>query len=91
MVNGFDNVITVSLDIALSLYLALVVDSDINNYDAGSFEMEPLCGRPKGMKVDKDGFLIVLDSSKGMLKVNPKTGTIQTVIPTSTGMEDATR
>uniref|UniRef100_A0A2C9LM22 Strictosidine synthase conserved region domain-containing protein n=1 Tax=Biomphalaria glabrata TaxID=6526 RepID=A0A2C9LM22_BIOGL len=42
--------------------------------------MEPLCGRPKGMKLDSEGYLIVADSYKGILKVNVDTGDKQVLL-----------
>ena len=40
----------------------------------GSFEDEPTCGRPLGMRKDKDGYLIVADAYLGLFKVNVATG-----------------
>lgn len=54
----------------------------------GSFDLEPVCGRPKGMKVntaDPTHPLIVLDSYRGLLKVDTKTGDIQVLLHSSTG------
>lgn len=55
----------------------------------GSFDLEPVCGRPKGMKVntaDPTHPLIVLDSYRGLLQVDTKTGDIQVLLPSSTGV-----
>ena len=51
----------------------------------GSFDMEDKCGRPKGMKFDKDGHLIVVDSYIGLLKVNTETGHITTLVSSKQG------
>ncbi|XP_061179241.1 adipocyte plasma membrane-associated protein-like [Saccostrea echinata] len=55
----------------------------------GTFELEPICGRPKGMKInmaDPSLPLIVVDSYKGLLQVDTKTGDIQVLIPSTTGV-----
>lgn len=54
----------------------------------GSFELEPVCGRPKGMKVDKGGNLIVADAYLGLLKVSLPGGNVQVLIPNNKGMND---
>lgn len=54
----------------------------------GSFDLEPVCGRPKGMKVntaDPTHPLIVLDSYRGLLQVDTKTGDAQVLLHSSTG------
>ena len=40
----------------------------------GKFEDEEHCGRPLGMRFDKDGYLVVLDAYLGLFKVNVATG-----------------
>lgn len=40
----------------------------------GGAENEPTCGRPLGMRMDKDGYLIVADAYLGLFKVNVVTG-----------------
>lgn len=35
---------------------------------------EPTCGRPLGMRMSKDGYLIVADAYLGLFKVNVATG-----------------
>ncbi|XP_033744810.1 adipocyte plasma membrane-associated protein-like isoform X2 [Pecten maximus] len=52
----------------------------------GSFEMEPVCGRPKGLKFNKDGELLVLDAYFGLLKVNISTGQIEMLLSSETGI-----
>ncbi|KAK3596049.1 hypothetical protein CHS0354_032577 [Potamilus streckersoni] len=49
----------------------------------GRFQDEPNCGRPLGMKLDKDGYLIVVDSYLGLFKVNVATGDVHLLWPSS--------
>ena len=44
----------------------------------GRFEDEPTCGRPLGMRLDKNGYLVVVDAYLGLFKVNVATGRKQT-------------
>ncbi|KAK7149922.1 hypothetical protein R3I94_009289 [Phoxinus phoxinus] len=37
-------------------------------------DYEPVCGRPHGLRLDRDGQLIVADSYQGLFKVDPWTG-----------------
>ncbi|KAF4114881.1 hypothetical protein G5714_005104 [Onychostoma macrolepis] len=39
-----------------------------------STDYEPVCGRPHGLRLDRDGQLIVADSYQGLFKVDPWTG-----------------
>lgn len=39
-----------------------------------SMDYEPVCGRPHGLRLDRDGQLIVADSYQGLFKVDPWTG-----------------
>ncbi|XP_051974594.1 adipocyte plasma membrane-associated protein [Xyrauchen texanus] len=39
-----------------------------------SMDYEPLCGRPHGLRLDRDGQIIVADSYLGLFKVDPWTG-----------------
>ena len=48
--------------------------------------MEPVCGRPKGMKIDRNGDLLVLDSYKGLYKVNVTTGQKQLLVSSAVGV-----
>ena len=41
---------------------------------AGTVEKMPLCGRPLGLQINKEGSLIVVDSYKGLFKINTKSG-----------------
>jgi len=38
------------------------------------YENEPTCGRPLGMRLDADGYLIVCDTALGIFKINVATG-----------------
>ncbi|XP_045172288.2 adipocyte plasma membrane-associated protein-like isoform X2 [Mercenaria mercenaria] len=49
----------------------------------GRFEDEPTCGRPLGMRMDKDGYLIVADAYLGLFKVNVATGDKTVLWPSS--------
>ncbi|KAH9487896.1 hypothetical protein Btru_067353 [Bulinus truncatus] len=60
--------------------LKLVARTGIDHPDCGQFYMEPICGRPKGMKLNNEGYLIVADSYKGILKVKLDTGDIEVLI-----------
>ena len=40
----------------------------------GTLENEPNCGRPLGLRLDSEKYLVVLDAYKGMFRVNPVTG-----------------
>ena len=44
---------------------------------------EPNCGRPLGMRVDRDGYLVVVDTYKGLYKVNMATGDKHQLFPAS--------
>lgn len=51
----------------------------------GSFELEPLCGRPKAMKFDSEGNLVLVDSHKGLLKVHIANGEVETLVSSEYG------
>ena len=40
----------------------------------GRFEDEPTCGRPLGMRLNKDGYLLVADAYLGLFQINVATG-----------------
>jgi len=40
----------------------------------GKAEMVQVCGRPLGMEIDSNGDLIVVDSYKGLFRINTQTG-----------------
>lgn len=53
----------------------------------GTLELEPTCGRPLGMRFDRYGInLIVADAYFGLLEVNPRARTVNTLVPPSPGI-----
>lgn len=40
----------------------------------GGYENERTCGRPLGMRLDSDGYLVICDATLGIFKVNVATG-----------------
>ncbi|XP_076308523.1 adipocyte plasma membrane-associated protein-like, partial [Tachypleus tridentatus] len=52
----------------------------IGAYCEGPWE-EEICGRPLGMRFDKNGSLYVLDAYYGLMHVNVKTGTVTPLLP----------
>ena len=59
---------SVSLYICNCLQLCFLYDF------TGKEEMFQVCGRPLGMEIDSKGDLIVVDSYKGLFRINTKTG-----------------
>ncbi|GFO34549.1 adipocyte plasma membrane-associated protein [Plakobranchus ocellatus] len=53
----------------------------------GGIENENTCGRPLGMRMDKNGFLIVVDAYYGLFQVNVATGDYVTLFSSSTLVE----
>ena len=52
----------------------------------GTVEFRSKCGRPLGMRFDRNGInLIVADAYFGLLKVNPETKVVKTLLPPATG------
>ena len=45
-----------------------------NSTITGKFEDEPTCGRPLGMRINKEGYLVVLDAYLGLFQINVATG-----------------
>ncbi|XP_068729553.1 adipocyte plasma membrane-associated protein-like [Montipora capricornis] len=53
----------------------------------GTPELEPTCGRPLGMRFDRYGInLIVADAYFGLLEVNTRARTVNTLVPPSPGV-----
>ncbi|KAK6180849.1 hypothetical protein SNE40_008827 [Patella caerulea] len=46
----------------------------------GGFEDEPTCGRPLGMRLDHNGYLVVADAYLGLFKVNVATGDVHSLV-----------
>lgn len=65
--------------------LTLLTRTGIDHPKCGSPEFEPLCGRPKGMKLGPDGKLYVVDSYKGLLRVSLETGNTETLVSNNEG------
>lgn len=66
--------------------LSLLTRTGIKHNLCGTPEYEPQCGRPKGMKIGADGNLYVVDSYKGLLKVDTATGNIETLVSNKQGI-----
>ena len=64
---------------------SLVARTGVSDPRCGTFELEPACGRPKGMKVWRDQKLYVVDSYKGLLRVDPESGVLETLISNEQG------
>lgn len=57
------------------------------NAIAGTLELEQTCGRPLGMRFDRYGInLIVADAYYGLLEVNPRARTVNTLVPSAPGI-----
>ncbi|XP_026218627.1 strictosidine synthase family protein [Anabas testudineus] len=52
-----------------------------------STDYEPVCGRPHGVRLDRDGQLIVADSYFGLHSVDPKTGEKSLLLANSQGAD----
>lgn len=53
----------------------------------GTLELEQTCGRPLGMRFDRYGInLIVADAYYGLLEVNPRARTVNTLVPPAPGI-----
>ena len=66
--------------------LTLIGRTGISHSQCGTFEYEPACGRPKGMKVGPDGYLYIVDAYKGLLKMDLKDYKIETLIESQKGI-----
>ncbi|XP_064623449.1 adipocyte plasma membrane-associated protein-like [Lineus longissimus] len=53
---------------------AMKVITQLGKAPCGKLVYEASCGRPLGIRIDKDGQLIVVDAYLGLFKINPKTG-----------------
>ncbi|KAJ0056895.1 hypothetical protein NL108_000688, partial [Boleophthalmus pectinirostris] len=67
-------------------HLTLITHMGQNLKGCGiSPEFEPLCGRPHGIRLNRDGQLIVADSYLGLFSVNPQSGEKTLLLPNSQG------
>lgn len=46
----------------------------------GTLAMEPVCGRPLGLRAERGGTLLVADAYLGLLRVDPRTGGVETLV-----------
>ncbi|KPP67345.1 adipocyte plasma membrane-associated protein-like [Scleropages formosus] len=53
----------------------------------GSYDEEPTCGRPLGIRVGTNGTLFVADAYLGLFEVNPITGEVNTLVSTGQVVE----
>ncbi|XP_063783616.1 adipocyte plasma membrane-associated protein-like [Pseudophryne corroboree] len=67
--------------------LNLITQMGKNVSGCGTPEYEPVCGRPHGVRVDCDGYLIVVDSYFGLYKVDPQSGEKQLLISNNEGVD----
>ncbi|XP_059150785.1 adipocyte plasma membrane-associated protein-like [Physella acuta] len=65
--------------------LTLIGRTGIDHPDCGSYQLEPQCGRPKGLKMDAAGRLIVADSYMGILQLDVVTGQVQVLVDSFNG------
>ncbi|XP_072309716.1 adipocyte plasma membrane-associated protein [Eucyclogobius newberryi] len=66
--------------------LTLVTQMGQNLKECGSSpDFEPLCGRPHGIRLNRDGQLIVADSYLGLFSVNPQSGEKTLLLSNSQG------
>ncbi|XP_053572836.1 adipocyte plasma membrane-associated protein isoform X2 [Bombina bombina] len=54
--------------------LSFITQMGKNVSECGTSDFEPVCGRPHGVRMDRSGHLIVVDSYFGLFKVHPQTG-----------------
>ncbi|XP_064632804.1 adipocyte plasma membrane-associated protein-like [Lineus longissimus] len=66
--------------------LQLLGRTGVDDTRCGSLEMESVCGRPKGMKVDSHGNLIFVDAYKGLMKMDLVTMEIEMLVSSETGI-----
>ncbi len=54
----------------------------------GTYKAEPDCGRPLGLRFDRDEkWLVVCDAYFGLLKVDPESGEIKTLVSAKEGLD----
>ncbi|XP_069485870.1 adipocyte plasma membrane-associated protein-like [Ambystoma mexicanum] len=58
-----------------------------NLSECGIPDYEPLCGRPHGIRMDRDGHLIVADSYFGIYQVHPQTGEKTLLLSSEEGVD----
>ncbi|XP_052260836.1 adipocyte plasma membrane-associated protein-like isoform X2 [Dreissena polymorpha] len=65
----------------------LVVRTGLAHPHCGQPHMEEQCGRPKGMKFGPDGYLYVVDSYKGLIKVDVHKEKMETLVSSEVGCD----
>ncbi|KAM3926102.1 adipocyte plasma membrane-associated protein-like [Leptodactylus fuscus] len=67
--------------------LKFITQMGKNISQCGTPEYEPVCGRPHGVRMDSDGYLIVADSYYGLYRVHPQTGEKNLLISNEEGVD----
>uniref|UniRef100_A0A8C5WI28 Strictosidine synthase conserved region domain-containing protein n=1 Tax=Leptobrachium leishanense TaxID=445787 RepID=A0A8C5WI28_9ANUR len=67
--------------------LSFITQMGQNVSQCGTQEYEPVCGRPHGVRMDPDGYLIVADSYFGLFRVNPHTGEKTLLLSSEEGVD----
>ncbi|XP_068132849.1 adipocyte plasma membrane-associated protein-like [Hyperolius riggenbachi] len=65
----------------------LITQMGKNVSGCGTPDYEPECGRPHGVRMDSEGYLIVADSYFGLFRVHPETGEKQILISNKEGVD----
>ncbi|XP_074644473.1 adipocyte plasma membrane-associated protein-like [Tubulanus polymorphus] len=69
-------------------FASVLARTGIDHPDCGrSYDLEPLCGRVKGMKVDKNGDLFAVDCYKGLFKIHLPSGEIENILAEGNGVD----
>ncbi|XP_040200009.1 adipocyte plasma membrane-associated protein-like [Rana temporaria] len=68
-------------------HLQLITQMGKNVSGCGIPEYEPVCGRPHGVRLGSDGYLIVADSYFGLFRVHPQTGEKEHLISNKEGVD----
>ncbi|XP_013399873.1 adipocyte plasma membrane-associated protein [Lingula anatina] len=58
-----------------------------NLTECGTLAYEPMCGRPKGMKIGPDGHLYFVDAYQGLMRLNLPSQEMETLVPSENGSE----
>ncbi|KAG8439636.1 hypothetical protein GDO86_005713 [Hymenochirus boettgeri] len=67
--------------------LSFITQMGQNLAECGTPDLEPICGRPHGIRMASDGYLIVADSYFGLYRVNPQTGEKNILISNKEGLD----
>ncbi|KAM4748393.1 adipocyte plasma membrane-associated protein-like [Rhinophrynus dorsalis] len=66
--------------------LLFITQMGQNVPQCGTPDYEPICGRPHGIRMNNDGYLIVADSYFGLFRVHPQTGEKSLLISNEEGV-----